>query len=133
MIKQIAGCLLAGIVLFSSACKETDPMINDVLNEKMRDTLKKVYPSLLNSQIRVEVHDFQDVTILLGDKELFAKTDEQLQEVTKNIAAITYHLYNENNYLDEGKVIFIEKERELPSDSDPRKEYDMHLETFKKK
>lgn len=114
------------------SCKETDSLVNEKNNQAMRDSLKKLYPSLQVSQIRIEVKDFQDVEVLLGDQELFAKPDEELQQITKDIAALTYYLYEENNYLDEGKVIFIENERSAPSADEPKKEFDMHLETFKK-
>lgn len=129
MIKHLAKLLLATSLLINlSACKETDPQINDKNNEKMRLELKEAYPSLNNAQIRIEVKDFQDITIMLGDKQLYRESDEQLKEVTNVIANMVYDIYNENNYLDEGKVIFLEKEREEFTKDDPRKEYDMHLE-----
>jgi uncharacterized protein YcfL len=115
-----------------AGCKETDSMVNDQTNLVMKDSLKKLYPSLQASQIRIHVKDFQDVEVLLGDKELFNKSDEELQQVTKDIAAMTYYFYEKNNYLDEGKVIFIENERSAPGPDEPKKEYNMHLETFKK-
>lgn len=134
MIKQITGILLvAAYIILTPACKETDSLVNEVANQKMRDTLKQIYPSLQVSQIRIEVKDFQDVTVLLGDNELFSQPDEQLIEVTKNIAGITYYLYNENNYLDEGKVIFVANETSVPTDDDPKKEYDMNLKALLKK
>jgi len=135
MIKQTAYTLLIaiGITASVSACKDTDPLINAANNEKMRAELKETYPSLNNAQIRIEVKDFQDITVILGDKQLYSKTDEQLQEVTQVIAEMTYKIYNENNYLDEGKVIYHEKERKVLTDSDPKKEFDMHLEQFKEK
>lgn len=114
------------------SCKETDSLVNDKTNLVMKDSLKKLYPSLLASQIRIHVKDFRDVEVLLGDKELYSQTDEQLQEVTRQIAKLTYDLYNENNYLDEGKVIFIENERSAPGPDEPKREFDMHLESFKK-
>ncbi|HEY9176588.1 MAG TPA: hypothetical protein VIN07_02810 [Flavipsychrobacter sp.] len=120
------------IPLAVAGCKETDSMVNELNNQKMRDSLKKTYPSLQVSQIRIEVKEFRDVEVLLGDKELYSQPDEQLREVTRQIAELTYHLYNENNYLDEGKVIFIENERTAPGPDEPKREFDMHLETFKK-
>lgn len=122
-----------GIIASLPSCKDTDPLINAANNEKMRAELKKTYPSLNNSQIRIEVKDFQDVTVILGDKELYSESDEKLQEVTGVIAKMTYDIYNENNYLDEGKVIYHNKERQALTDDDPRKEFDMHLENLLKK
>lgn len=118
--------------LAASGCKETDSMVNQVNNQKMKDSLKKVYPSLAVSQIRIEVKDYRDVEVLLGDEELFSKTDEELQEVTKNIAAMAYYFHEENNYLGVGKVTYIANERSAPGPDEPKKEYNMHLETFKK-
>ncbi len=118
--------------LAASGCKETDSMVNQVNNQKMKDSLKKVYPSLAVSQIRIEVKDYRDVEVLLGDEELFSKTDEELQAVTKNIAAMAYYFHEENNYLGEGKVTYIANERSAPGPDEPKKEYNMHLETFKK-
>lgn len=132
MIKQLAGCAIAGILLFSAACKDTDNLVNQQNNDKMRDTLKKLYPSLQVSQIRIEVKDFRDVSVLLGDKELYSESDEKLQEVTKQIADITYHLYEANNYLGDGKVTFIDNETTTPTDADIKREFDMHLEEYKK-
>lgn len=132
MIKQLTGCAIAGILLFSAACKDTDNLVNQENNEKMRDTLKKLYPSLQVSQIRIEVKDFRDVNILLGDKELYSESDEKLQEVTKQIADLTYHFYEANNYLGDGKVTFIDNESSTPTDADIKREFDMHLEELKK-
>ena len=127
------GYLIALLLpLIVAGCKETDSVVNDKTNLVMKDSLKKLYPSLQASQIRIHVKEFQDVEVLLGDKELYSETDEQLQAVTRQIAELTYALYNENNYLDEGKVIFIENERSAPGPDEPKREFDMHLETFKK-
>lgn len=115
-----------------AGCKETDSMVNQVNNQKMKDSLKKVYPSLAVSQIRIEVRDFRDVEVLLGDEELYSKTDEELQEITKNIASMAYFFHEENNYLGKGKVTYIANERRAPGPDEPKREFDMHLETFKK-
>ena len=133
-MKKITGILLvAGYIILTPACKETDSLVNEKANQKMRDTLKQIYPSLRVSQIRVEVKDFRNVTILLGDKELFNEPDEKLIEVTNNIANLTYHLYNENNYLNEGKVIFVANETSVPTDADQKREFDMNLKALLKK
>lgn len=131
MLKQLAIIAIAGALIGTASCKETDSLVNEASNEKMRDTLKKLYPSLQVSQIRVAVKDFQDVSILLGDKQLFTKTDEELEEITQNIALITYHLYNENNYLDEGKVTYAAIENRVLNDDDELREFDMHLDRIK--
>lgn len=130
LMKRYLIALLLPLVVAS--CKETDSMVNQVNNQKMKDSLKKVYPSLAVSQIRIEVRDFRDVEVLLGDEELYSKTDEELQEITKNIATMTYFFHEENNYLGKGKVTYIANERSAPGPEEPKREFDMHLETFKK-
>lgn len=110
-----------------TACKETDDAKNVATNEEMRTELKQLYPSLSVAHIGIDVHEFKDVTIILGDKELFAEPDAKKEEIAKNIAEMTYKMYNENNYLDKGTVIFTPVEDRLHNSSDPVKEYDMHL------
>lgn len=128
MLRQLAVVAITGLIIGTSACKDTDHAINEASNAKMRETLKKEYPSLQVSQIRIEVKNFQDVSILLGDKQLFEKTDEELKEITHNIALLTYELYHENNYLDEGKITYAPVESRLLNDEDPRREFNMHLQ-----
>lgn len=127
MWKQITSTLLLGCLLFTS-CKETDHTVNEATNEKMRAELKETYPSLLNSQIRIQVKDFQDVTVLLGDKQLFAASDDSLQKVADHIGQMVVEMYLENNYLNEGKLTIIEAERTMPSADDVKKEFDLKLE-----
>jgi hypothetical protein len=126
-MKYLIIALMAIATLQMTSCKETDGLKNAATNEKMKDSLNKLYPSLLQGHVNIEVHDFKDVTVLLGDKELFAKSDEELKAISANIAEITYQLYHENNYLDNGKVTFVSVEDRMPTDTDPKKEYDMHL------
>ncbi|OSZ78425.1 hypothetical protein CAP35_09260 [Chitinophagaceae bacterium IBVUCB1] len=123
---------LLTIILISAtwltACKETDSLVNDTSNIKMKDSLNKLYPTLATGYINVGVKDFKDVTVTLGDKELFAENDTRKEEIAKQIADMVYQMYNENNYLDNGKVIFTPIEDRLHTSGDPVKEYDMHLE-----
>lgn len=115
-----------------TACKETDSAKNVATNEEMRKELKQLYPSLSVAHIGIDVHEFKDVTIILGDKELFAEPDAKKEEIAKNIAELTYKMYNENNYLDKGTVIFTPIENRMHNSSDPVKEYDMHLNEIAK-
>ncbi|MBS1773766.1 MAG: hypothetical protein JST82_12980 [Bacteroidetes bacterium] len=127
-MKYTILCMMSIAALNLTSCKETDGLKNDATNEKMRDTLNKLYPSLLEGQVGVEVHDFHDVNILLGDKQLFEKTEEEKAAIVKTISELTYQMYNDNNYLEKGKITFVEVENRMPNDSDPKKEYDMHLQ-----
>ena len=126
MRRLTAGILLLGVIATTS-CKETDHVLNEATNQKMREQLKADYPSLLNSQIRIHVKEFQDVDILLGDKQLFAVSDDSLEKVADHIGQMVVDMYLENNYLNEGKLTIIEAERSMPSDSDPKKEFDLRL------
>jgi hypothetical protein len=119
--------LLAIAAMQMTACKETDSLKNDVTNEKMKDTLNKLYPSLRQGQIGIQVKDFQDVSITLGDQQLFAKTNEELTAMSATVGELVYQLYHENNYLSEGKLIIVEVENKMPTDADPKKEFDLHL------
>ena len=119
--------LLAIAAMQMTACKETDSLKNDVTNEKMKDTLNKLYPSLRQGQIGIQVKDFQDVSITLGDKQLFAKTNEELTAMSATVGELVYQLYHENNYLSEGKLTIVEVENKMPTDADPKKEFDLHL------
>lgn len=124
--------IIAIAILNLTACKETDSAKNVATNEEMRKELKQLYPSLSVAHIGIDVHEFKDVTIILGDKELFAEPDTKKEEIAKNIAEMTYKMYNENNYLDKGTVIFTPIENRMHNNSDPVKEYDMHLDEIAK-
>lgn len=131
-MKNLLLILIAAIAVSVTGCKETDDAKNVLANQKMQDTLNKLYPSLLQGHINVEVHDFKNVSVLLGDKELYAKSDEELKTISDNIANMIYDFYHENNYLDNGKVTFVAVEDRMPTDADPKKEYDMHLQELVK-
>jgi hypothetical protein len=115
-----------------AGCKETDSLVNDANNIKMKDSLNKLYPTLAVGYVGVYVKDFKDVTITLGDKELFAEADTRKEEIVKQIADMVYGMYNANNYLDKGTVIFTPVEDRLHTADDPFKEYDMHLKELVK-
>ncbi len=107
--------------------KEPSNEVNNANNEKLRTELKKVYPSLNHAYIGAAVIDFHDITVNLGDKELYNMTDTQQQEAAKNIAQIVYNIYDANNYLDKGTLILTESETEMPNASMSSKTFDLHL------
>ncbi len=113
-----------------TACKETDSALNQANNEKMKDSVFRTHPAI--RYMSIEIEDNQDVTIVCGSKALYNGTDAERQAVTDELAQITYHFHNEHNYLGKGKVLFAEKETEIPADSDPKKECDMKLEEIVK-
>lgn len=113
----------AFMVLLTCGCKETGS--NDAEIRRMEDTLFKLYPTV--NGVSVEVRENADVFITLRDKELYGTTAAEQQKITDNIAAITVSLFEKNNYLDEGTVIFVKEENTLDVKEEDKKKYDMQL------
>lgn len=126
-MKQVLSILLLCLVALSS-CKETDSAVNEANNERLRAALKENYPSLRNGQIRIEVKEFRDVNILLGDKQLFAVSDDSLKKVTDFVGEMVCDMYEENNYLGKGTITFVEVERRVPTNEDTKRVFDMNIE-----
>lgn len=120
---------IAVLALFLYSCK--DMKSNSPMEEAMKDSIFKAYPGINYTQIRVLEHS--DVTVFIGDKDYFNTTDERREELVKHLAEMTVYYFEENNYLDDGKVIFVPNETTVPTDDDPKKEYDMHLKDYLKK
>ena len=126
----ILAAFIASIITVSSCkymSKEPSNEVNAANNEKLSTELKKAYPSLNQAYIGAAVIDFHDITVNLGDKELYNMSEAQQQEAAKNIAQIVYNIYDANNYLDKGTLILTESETEMPNASMPSKTYDLHL------
>ena len=94
----------------------------------MEDTLFKSYPTV--NRLTVEIKDFEDVIVTLGDKEMYNASDEKRAQVAEEIGRIAVHLFEENNYLKKGVVIYTDNEATLAIDH--KKESDMHLEKYLK-
>lgn len=105
-----------------------DPQSNMGNIHKMEDTLFKMYPTV--NRLTVEVKDFSDVVVTLGDKELYNASDEKRQQIAEEIGKLSVHFFEENNYLEKGEVIYTDNETSL--DVHNKKENDMHLEKFLK-
>ncbi len=131
MIKQSFYTVLAAIGMAASvsACKDLKP--NDGLIEEMKDSMSVLVPRPCYKQVRIDDH--QDVTIIVGSKSLFNKAEEEQKEIVAELAKMTVHYFEANNYLDDGKVIFVPNETTIPADDDPKKEYDMDLKSLLKK
>ena len=119
-----AALLLPAIV----SCNKKDPESNMANIHAMEDTLFKTYPTV--NRLTVEVKEFSEVIVTLGDKELYNESDEKRALVAEEIGKISVHLFEENNYLEKGKVIYTDNETSL--DASNKKESDMHLEKFLK-
>lgn len=125
MIKNAIIIIAATLALTSNTgCKDLQP--NAPLEEDMKDSIGKVIPGVRYIGINIQEH--QDVTVTLGSKSLYNSSEQKQQEYVELLAKMTVHFFEENNYLDDGKVIFVPNETTLPTDSDPKKEYDMNLE-----
>jgi hypothetical protein len=111
-----------------ASCNMKDPESNMGNIHVMEDTLFKTYPTV--NRLTVEVKEFSEVVVTLGDKELFNAPDEKRQQVAEEIGKISVHLFEENNYLEKGKVIYTDNETTL--DASHNKESDMHLEKYLK-
>lgn len=126
MLKKVTLILFVATIVLGS-CKDTDHALNEATNERLRAELKDTYPSLNSAQIRIEVKDFRNVKILLGDKQLFAASDDSLQAVAEHIGQMVCDMYHENNYLNKGELTIVEVERRVATDDDPKKVFDLKL------
>jgi hypothetical protein len=129
-MKYVLIALLAITTLHITSCKETDSALNMANNERMKDSVFRAMPSI--RYIEIKIQESSDVTIVCGSKQLYNAADEKRQEIANKLAEITYFFHNEHNYLDEGKVRFVPVEDRIPTDTDPAKENDMHLQEIVK-
>lgn len=125
MKKLLYAALLLPVI---TSCNMKDPESNMANIHVMEDTLFKTYPTV--NRLTVEVREFSEVIVTLGDKELYNEPDEKRQQVAEEIGKISVHLFEENNYLEKGKVIYTDNETSL--DASNGKESDMHLEKYLK-
>ena len=75
----------------------------------------------------VEIIEHADVIITLGDAELYNGPEADRQRVTNELGDLTVQLFEKNNYLDEGTVIFAKEENSLDVKEEETKKYDMEL------
>lgn len=106
------------------SCKEVGS--NDLQIRQMEDSLFKRYPTV--NGVTIEVKENQDVFVTLRDKELYNASQAEQQKITAEIATLSIQLFEKNNYLDEGTVIFVENETSIETDPAKQKKYDMQLE-----
>lgn len=125
----LAAFAIAGIALSMSACKDLKP--NNALIEQMKDSMRVVVPPPCFKAIQIDEH--RDVTITVGSKRLFNSTEEEQREIVKTLTDMAVHYFEENNYLDDGKVIFVPNESTVPTDEDPKKEYEVDFTPLLKK
>lgn len=122
--KLISYSLLLSFFAFGYGCKEAGP--NDANLHKMEDTLFKLYPTV--NRVSVEVKENKDVEITLGDADLYNAPEADKQKVTDEIAALTVHTFEKDNFLEKGTVIFVKEENTINVKEEDKKKYDMHIE-----
>ncbi|RYE24303.1 MAG: hypothetical protein EOP51_07840 [Sphingobacteriales bacterium] len=110
-------------MLLTAACKPGNEN-NDANIRRMEDTLFKLYPT--TNRVSVEIKDFSDVTITIGDMELYEAPDAKRQGVSKEIEGITRKIFSEGNDLNKGEVVFVKEENSIDVKSD-KKTYPMQL------
>lgn len=120
---RIYSYIFFALILTVYACKAGNEN-NDANIRRMEDTLFKLYPTV--NRVSVEVKNFSEVDITIGDMELYEATDEQRKSVTKEIEGLTKYIFTEGNDLQKGKVIFVKEENTLDIKSD-KKIYPMKL------
>lgn len=125
----LAAFAIVGIALSMSACKEMKE--NSPMQEAMKDSIFKVIDGARYA--RIEVKEHQDVTITIGSEALFNGSEERRKEIVSQLSSMTVHYFEENNYLDDGKVIFVPNESTVPTDEDPKKEYEVDFTPLLKK
>lgn len=129
MKKYTIGCLALSITIAMSACKDLKD--NSALIEQMKDSMNVVIPKPCYKGINIKEH--QDVTITVGSQVLFNSSEEKQKEVVTALTHMAVHFFEDNNYLDDGKVIFVPNETTLPTDADPKKEYEVDFTPLLKK
>ena len=106
------------LLLATSACSPGNEN-NDANIRKMEDTLFKLYPTV--NRVSIEVKNFSDVDVTIGDVELYEATEERRKAVTKEIEDLTKHIFSDGNDLQKGEVIFVKEENSLDIKSNKKK------------
>ena len=111
------------VLIFSYGCKDVES--NDPYIHQMEDSLYKAFPTV--NRVSIEVKENTDVLITLGDAELYNAPEEQRKAATDQIAKMSIHFFEKNNYLDKGTVTFVQEETSMDVKPGSEKVYDMHL------
>lgn len=105
---------------------------NDANNERMYDTVMATMPTV--NGLKIEVKEREDITIVVYDKELFNETEDKRAAAVDQLTGMTVAIYERNNFLKNGKVIFLEKETMVKDISkEEQKTYDMNFAPLLKK
>ena len=98
---------------------------NTAAQREMEKMVNERYPTV--NRFTVEIIEHADVIITLGDAELYNGPEADRQRVTNELGDLTVQLFEKNNYLDEGTVIFAKEENSLDVKEEETKKYDMEL------
>ena len=107
----------------ATGCKEMGD--NTAAQREMEKMVNERYPTV--NRFTVEIIEHADVIITLGDAELYNGPEADRQRVTNELGDLTVQLFEKNNYLDEGTVIFAKEENSLDVKEEETKKYDMEL------
>jgi hypothetical protein len=116
--------LATGLVI---GCKDVES--NDPYIRQMEDSLFKAFPTV--NRVSIEVKEYQDVLVTLGDAELYNGSEDKRKAVADQIGRMTIHFFDKNNYLDEGRVTFVAEETTMNVPEGSQKVYDMKLKELK--
>ncbi len=122
MKRLFAFAFIATAIAFTS-CKEA--VSNDANNRKMEDTLFKTYPNL--SRVSIDVQENEHVHITLGDEEFYNAAEDKRKQVTDQVARITVHIYEDNNWLKDGSLTFVPSTAGVEVDDAQKKTYEMNI------
>jgi hypothetical protein len=121
--KLINYAIVIAAFTTATSCKEMGD--NTPAQREMQKIVNERYPTV--NRFTVEIIEHSDVIITLGDAELYNGPEAERQRVTNELGDLTVQLFEKNNYLDEGTVIFAKEENSLNVKEDEIKKYDMDL------
>ena len=119
--------LLPAFVLSLSACKEAGD--NSLGMKQMEDSLYKRYPTV--NFVGVEVVENSNVNITLGDKQLYAASEDKRRKIVDELGPLIIQIFDKGNWLNKGQVKFVkvETQQEVIKDS---MVYNINLDSLKK-
>ncbi|RYD54837.1 MAG: hypothetical protein EOP56_17875 [Sphingobacteriales bacterium] len=112
------------VLAIATGCK--DVQSNDPYIHQMEDSIYKAFPTV--NRVSIEVKENTDVLITLGDAELYNAPEEQRNAATAQLAKMSVHFFEKNNYLDKGTVTFVAEENTMNVKPGSEKVYNMGLE-----
>lgn len=120
---------IAGIILFS-ACKD-DEGSHMAYMEKIKDTVFKAYPTVAGVTVNVS-DDGKDISIILGDKQLYNAPVETQQKEAYEVSTMALHIFGKENALTKGTVIISKDEKSEKPAPENTKSITINIDSLKK-